>query len=90
DVDVIRQQPYVYAASAEIENGARLRRGNLDSAARVTGIGPDFFTCLLYTFQKKKDLTFERPFISFAVFYFPTPSQHTYNVARQQHVVSIL
>ncbi|OBU04197.1 macrolide ABC transporter ATP-binding protein/permease MacB [Morganella psychrotolerans] len=44
DVDVIRRQPYVYAASAEIENGARLRRGNLDSAARVTGIGPDFFT----------------------------------------------
>ena len=25
DVDVIRQQPYVYAASAEIENSARLR-----------------------------------------------------------------
>ncbi|RAX13321.1 macrolide ABC transporter ATP-binding protein/permease MacB [Photorhabdus bodei] len=43
DADAIKAQPYILAVSPEIEGQMRLRKGNIDVASRVTGVGDEFF-----------------------------------------------
>ncbi|CAG9414387.1 Macrolide export ATP-binding/permease protein MacB [Providencia alcalifaciens] len=43
DISAIAQQPYVQSVTGSIDTSARLRKGNLDAVARVTGVGIDYF-----------------------------------------------
>ncbi|WP_433587544.1 macrolide ABC transporter ATP-binding protein/permease MacB [Providencia alcalifaciens] len=43
DISAIAQQPYVQSVTGSIETSARLRKGNLDAVARVSGVGTDYF-----------------------------------------------
>lgn len=43
DIDAIAKQPYVHAVSGVLSNTTRLRKGNLDAPAQLSGIGRDYF-----------------------------------------------
>ncbi|CAM3685778.1 macrolide ABC transporter ATP-binding protein/permease MacB [Xenorhabdus thuongxuanensis] len=43
DIPAIKSQPYVQAASPEFVNSGRLRQGNMDAKAQISGVGSDFF-----------------------------------------------
>ncbi|WP_350304481.1 macrolide ABC transporter ATP-binding protein/permease MacB [Photorhabdus viridis] len=57
DVDAIRAQPYILAVSPNIEGGARLRKGNIDVAARVSGIGDEYFQVYALYFAQGMSFT---------------------------------
>ncbi|TDB62587.1 MULTISPECIES: macrolide ABC transporter ATP-binding protein/permease MacB [Photorhabdus] len=57
DVDAIRAQPYILAVSPDIEGGTRLRKGNIDVAARVSGIGDEYFQVYALYFAQGMSFT---------------------------------
>ncbi|KER03904.1 macrolide ABC transporter ATP-binding protein/permease MacB [Photorhabdus temperata] len=57
DVNAIRAQPYILAVSPDIEGGARLRKGNIDVAARVSGIGDEYFQVYALRFAQGMGFT---------------------------------
>ncbi|WP_445494139.1 macrolide ABC transporter ATP-binding protein/permease MacB [Photorhabdus sp. SF281] len=57
DVDAIRAQPYILAVSPVIEGGTRLRKGNVDVAARVSGIGDEYFQVYALYFAQGMSFT---------------------------------
>ncbi|MGS0626407.1 macrolide ABC transporter ATP-binding protein/permease MacB [Photorhabdus asymbiotica] len=57
DVDAIKAQPYILAVSPVIEGGMRLRKGNIDVAARVSGIGDEYFQVYAQRFAQGMNFT---------------------------------
>ncbi|WP_434525318.1 macrolide ABC transporter ATP-binding protein/permease MacB [Photorhabdus asymbiotica] len=57
DVDAIKAQPYILAVSPVIEGGMRLRKGNIDVAARVSGIGDEYFKVYALRFAQGMSFT---------------------------------
>ncbi|NHB91543.1 macrolide ABC transporter ATP-binding protein/permease MacB [Photorhabdus cinerea] len=57
DVDAIKVQPYILAVSPVIEGGMRLRKGNIDVAARVSGIGDEYFQVYALRFAQGMSFT---------------------------------
>ncbi|PHM74633.1 macrolide ABC transporter ATP-binding protein/permease MacB [Xenorhabdus kozodoii] len=43
DIPAIKSQSYVQAASPEFASAGRLRQGNIDANAQITGVGSEFF-----------------------------------------------
>ncbi|OCQ51907.1 Macrolide export ATP-binding/permease protein MacB [Photorhabdus australis subsp. thailandensis] len=57
DVDAIKAQPYILAVSPVLEGGMRLRKGNIDVAARVSGIGDEYFQVYAQRFAQGMSFT---------------------------------
>ncbi|OTA21634.1 hypothetical protein Xbed_00383 [Xenorhabdus beddingii] len=56
DISAIKSQPYIQAVSPELWNTGRLRRGNIDADAQVSGVGSDFFQ--VYTMKFAQGMPF--------------------------------
>ncbi|MBE8597808.1 macrolide ABC transporter ATP-binding protein/permease MacB [Xenorhabdus sp. BG5] len=52
DIPAIKSQPYVQAASPEFMNSGRLRQGNIDAKAQISGVGSDFFQVYAMKFSQ--------------------------------------
>jgi macrolide transport system ATP-binding/permease protein len=52
DLEALREQPYVNALSPKIASSMRLRLGNVDVAANVTGVSEQFFRVYGMTFTQ--------------------------------------
>ncbi|PHM61331.1 hypothetical protein Xish_00455 [Xenorhabdus ishibashii] len=52
DIPAIKSQPYVQAASPEFVNSGRLRQGNMDAKAQITGVGSNFFQVYAMKFSQ--------------------------------------
>ncbi|BET96348.1 macrolide ABC transporter ATP-binding protein/permease MacB [Xenorhabdus taiwanensis] len=52
DIPAIKSQPYVQAASPEFINSGRLRQGNIDAKAQISGVGSDFFQVYAMKFSQ--------------------------------------
>ncbi|MEQ1976168.1 macrolide ABC transporter ATP-binding protein/permease MacB [Xenorhabdus sp. SGI240] len=52
DIPAIKSQPYVQAVSPEFMNGGRLRQGNMDAKAQISGVGSDFFQVYAMKFSQ--------------------------------------
>lgn len=52
DVHALKQQSYIQAVTPEVQFSTRLRRGNQDSPAQVSGVSEDFFTVYAMKFAQ--------------------------------------
>ncbi|OKP04754.1 macrolide ABC transporter ATP-binding protein/permease MacB [Xenorhabdus eapokensis] len=52
DIPAIKSQSYVRAVSPEFVNSGRLRQGNIDAKAQISGVGSDFFQVYAMTFSQ--------------------------------------
>ncbi|KLU16602.1 MULTISPECIES: macrolide ABC transporter ATP-binding protein/permease MacB [Xenorhabdus] len=52
DIPAIKSQPYVQAVSPEFMNEGRLRQGNMDAKAQISGVGSDFFQVYAMKFSQ--------------------------------------
>lgn len=57
DITALAKQPYVHAISGELNGSARLRKGNLDAPAQLTGIGRDYFNVYASKFSEGMNFT---------------------------------
>ncbi|VEH54762.1 Macrolide export ATP-binding/permease protein MacB [Providencia rustigianii] len=57
DITAIAQQPYVQSVTGSIESSARLRNGNIDATARVSGVGTDYFNVYAEKFAEGMGFT---------------------------------
>ena len=57
DIDAIAKQPYVHAVSGELNSTARLRRGNLDASAQLSGVGQHYFNVYASKFSEGMNFT---------------------------------
>lgn len=57
DIDAIEKQPYVHAISGELNGTARLRKGNLDASAQLSGVGRHYFNVYAYKFSEGMGFT---------------------------------
>ncbi|MCT8232173.1 macrolide ABC transporter ATP-binding protein/permease MacB [Proteus terrae] len=57
DVFALKQQSYVQAVTPQVQFSTRLRRGNQDSPASVTGVSDDYFTVYAMKFSQGRSFT---------------------------------
>ncbi len=57
DIEALAKQPYVYAISGEINSSTRLRKGNLDAAAQLLGVGRGYFDVYASKFSEGMNFT---------------------------------
>ncbi|HEP0306138.1 TPA: macrolide ABC transporter ATP-binding protein/permease MacB [Providencia rettgeri] len=57
DIDAIAKQPYVHAVSGELNSSTRLRKGNLDASAQLSGVGRDYFNVYAWKFSEGMGFT---------------------------------
>lgn len=57
DIDAIAKQPYVHAVSGELNSSTRLRKGNLDASAQLSGVGRDYFNVYASKFSEGMGFT---------------------------------
>ncbi|MEB6856853.1 macrolide ABC transporter ATP-binding protein/permease MacB [Proteus cibi] len=57
DVFALKQQSYVQAVTPQVQFSTRLRRGNQDSPASVTGVSDDYFTVYALKFSQGGSFT---------------------------------
>lgn len=57
DVEAINQQPYVQSASEETYKSIRLRKGSVDAAAQLMGVGATYFQVYANTFSEGMSFT---------------------------------
>ncbi|WP_109391339.1 macrolide ABC transporter ATP-binding protein/permease MacB [Proteus cibi] len=57
DVFALKQQSYVQAVTPQVQFSTRLRRGNQDSPASVTGVSDDYFTVYALKFSQGSSFT---------------------------------
>ncbi|WP_272517290.1 MULTISPECIES: macrolide ABC transporter ATP-binding protein/permease MacB [unclassified Providencia] len=57
DIDAISKQPYVHAVSGELNSSTRLRKGNLDASAQLSGVGRDYFNVYAWKFSEGMGFT---------------------------------
>ncbi|MGO2305915.1 MAG: macrolide ABC transporter ATP-binding protein/permease MacB [Providencia sp.] len=57
DITAIAQQPYVHAVSGTLDSSTRLRKGNLDASAQLSGIGRDYFSVHAAKFTEGMNFT---------------------------------
>ncbi|MEX9790226.1 macrolide ABC transporter ATP-binding protein/permease MacB [Providencia rettgeri] len=57
DIDALAKQPYVYAISGELNHSTRLRKGNVDASAQLTGVGRDYFNVYASKFSEGMSFT---------------------------------
>lgn len=57
DIEALAKQPYVYAISGEINSATRLRKGNLDAAAQLLGVGRGYFDVYASKFSEGMNFT---------------------------------
>ncbi|MDC9580241.1 macrolide ABC transporter ATP-binding protein/permease MacB [Xenorhabdus sp. PR6a] len=59
DIPAIQSQPYIQAVSPQFMGGGRLRQGNIDANAQVSGVGSDFFQVYAMKFAQGIPFTSE-------------------------------
>ncbi|MDC9594148.1 macrolide ABC transporter ATP-binding protein/permease MacB [Xenorhabdus sp. IM139775] len=59
DIPAIQSQPYIQAVSPQFMGSGRLRQGNIDTNAQVSGVGSDFFQVYAMKFAQGIPFTSE-------------------------------